>query len=330
MAELPHGTHVYRSPEPAYRLYGLTVGSAFPFRYYLEPSRETPDLRFVYHGVASETDPPGSEVAVGGFGGESGRTVMRLFRNGGLETVVFPGIAAFECSADVINAYAFIEGIEYLVEICLVGNVMAYWLERRGICALHASAVMVDERAVAFIAGTSRGKTTTACGFVAAGHPLLTDDILPAETGPGGVTVRPAFPQMKLLPEQLGILRGDPGRFEKVHPLFEKLMVPIGNGIGCYHSRSVPFGCIYLLDRDEDGGGPSVLPVNRGEALMELVRHSFAAELIDAVDRGPRRLERLAAVARAVPMRRLRIPSGYGRLEDVRLLVLDDMRGGIV
>ena len=69
--------------EPLYRLYGVTLSSSFPFRYHFERSSGPADLRFVYHGAASERDPPGSEVYSGNG--------MRLFVSGGSETVVFPG-----------------------------------------------------------------------------------------------------------------------------------------------------------------------------------------------------------------------------------------------
>lgn len=311
------------SDAPTYHLYGMTVQSRFPFRFGLERAAGPADLQFVYHGVAAETVPPGRVVYNSLLKNQSGQSVVRLYRGEEEETVVFPGIAAFRCGPDRIDAWAYLDGLEYLVEICLIGNVMSYWLERRGICAIHASAVVIAGHAVGFIAGTSRGKTTTACSFLAAGYPLLTDDILPLTLGNGRPTAWPGFPQMKLLPEQLQLLGADGGGLEKVHPLFDKLLAPIGNGIGRYHRRSVPLGCIYLLDRTP-AGRPTLVPITQGTALIELVKHSFAAELMDAVDRGPERLARLAQIARAVPLKRIRIPAGYDRLGEVPALVAED------
>jgi hypothetical protein len=313
--------------EASYRLYGLTITSEFPFRYHLEPSSGAPDLRFVYHGVTEEADPPGEEIAGSFLGGDSVGTSMRLFRDKARETIVFPGIAAFECSAEEIHARAFVADIEYLIEICLMGYVMSYWLERRGMCAIHASAVCIHDQAVAFIAGTSRGKTTMACSMLAAGYPLLTDDILPIRISPGTFRVFPGFPQMKLLPEQLAILGDTPGEFEKVHPLFDKLKVPIGSEIGTYYDRPLSQAVIYQLDRDGDNSQvkPQALPMSRRAALLELLRHSFAAELVDAADRGALRLERLASVAGRVTVKRLILPDGYRRLEEVRDFVVRDV-----
>ena len=309
--------------ETSYRLYGVVLQSRFPFRYALEPVREAPDLRFVYHGVIAEADPPGQLVYDSVLKNESGRSVVRLFRSEREESIVFPGIAAFRCAADRIDAWAYEDGLEYLVEICLIGNVMSYWLERREISAIHASSVVVAGHAVSFIAGTSRGKTTTACSFLAAGYPLLTDDILPVTRGEHGTTAWPGYPQMKLLPQQLHFLGVDAQGLEKVHPAFEKLRVPIGADIGRYHDRPVPLGCFYLIDRTTDRH-PTLHAVPQASALIELVKHSFAAELMDAVDRGPARLSRLAGIARTVPMRLMAVPDGYDRLSEIPGIIEED------
>ena len=305
-----------------FKLYGLTLQSDFPFRYHLERSCEEPDVTFFYHGVVPQEDPPGAEVYASPALNRHGESVLRLYAAQDVDTLVFPGVASFACSAGEIHGRAAAPGLEYLVEICLAGNVMAFWLERQGVTAIHASAVVVAGRAACFIAGTSRGKTTTACAFLAAGHALLADDIVALSIASGCALAYPAFPQMKLLPEQLLHLGVRAVGYQKVHPGFEKLMVPIGNGVGRYCDQAVPVGGIYLLDRVSSGtGSPSMRPVAQGEALMELVRHSFAAELVDAVDRSSGRLARLAALARAVPVRRINVPPGYDRLHEVQSLV---------
>lgn len=337
--------HTSGADELDYRLYGLTLRSSFPFRFHFEPSRETPDLLFVYHGVTEEQLPAGTRLTGGSReegapaggpsddgspedgsneGGSRGE-VMQLYRSGNAEIVYFPGIAAFRCLQSEIHAWAFAEGLEYLVEICLVGNVMAYWLERRGTLALHASAVVVRGGAVAFLAGTSRGKTTAACAFLSAGHALLTDDILPLGVSSQEVSALPGFPQMKLLPAQVDFLGLGTGDFKKVHPLFEKLMVPIGRTYGSFHDRSVPLAAVYLLDRDENAGAPGCTLLGRSEAFIELLRHSFAAELVDAIDRGRDRFGRISTAARLVPVKRLRLPAGYEHLDRVVSCVEEDL-----
>ena len=64
---------------------------------------------------------------------------------------------------------------------------------------LHASAVNVNGCGVVFLGDKLAGKSTTAAAFVAAGHGLLTDDILAIDfDAPGGPMIRPGFSQLKL------------------------------------------------------------------------------------------------------------------------------------
>ena len=66
----------------------------------------------------------------------------------------------------------------------LLGPVIAYWLERAALPVLHASAVAVGGEAAAFLAGSTGGKSSLAAALVAAGCPLLSDDLVAIEAVP--------------------------------------------------------------------------------------------------------------------------------------------------
>ena len=253
-----------------------------------------------------------------------GAGAVELYRSAAGEVISFTGIAAFEVSRREIRAVPFAPGLDYLIEICFVGNVMSYWLERTGTIMLHASAVRVGEGCAAFLAGTSRGKTTIAAACLAAGCDLVSDDILPLKISSAGVYAVSGFPQMKLLPSQLELLGGSPGNYVKIHPKFEKLKVPMEGNIGSYCSVPLPLKGIYMLDRVGADDASGVRLCGAAEAVLSLVAHSFAAELVDAVDRGQGRLEKLGRVSSLVPVKRLGVPDGYSRLNDAVRTVLED------
>ncbi len=68
-----------------------------------------------------------------------------------------------------------------MIPILLEGNVLAVLLLLAGECVLHASAVRVGGRAVAFAGGSGAGKSTLAALCCAAGAAFLTDDLLHVE-----------------------------------------------------------------------------------------------------------------------------------------------------
>ncbi|MFY9821168.1 MAG: hypothetical protein WAM82_07285 [Thermoanaerobaculia bacterium] len=93
-------------------------------------------------------------------------------------------------------------------------------------------------------------------------------------------------------------------------------------GFGRFQETSTPLSAIFLATRVEGANAVEIQPVSRSEALIELVRHSFSARLVEAAGLQPARLARLARLVRSVPVRRLVYPSGFERLEEVASRVL--------
>src|SRR5690606_16473868 len=81
----------------------------------------------------------------------------------------------------------------------LFGPVMACLLHRQGLLVLHGSAVVIDGEAHAFLGDKGSGKSTTAAALIAAGLPLVADDVVALDRlEDGRLAVRAAFPAMKL------------------------------------------------------------------------------------------------------------------------------------
>lgn len=76
-------------------------------------------------------------------------------------------------------------GVDEEFASLLVGGLLATVLTLKGCSVLHASAVEVSGRAVAFVAGSGMGKTTLAALCCAAGARLVTDDVLRVEIANG-------------------------------------------------------------------------------------------------------------------------------------------------
>ena len=90
-----------------------------------------------------------------------------------------------EVAADLISAY-------------LTGPVLTYALRLRGVLCLHASVVVVDDCAIAFMAPSGGGKSTTAATLAAMGCPVLSDDVLVLDINGARVMAQPGFPWLRL------------------------------------------------------------------------------------------------------------------------------------
>lgn len=215
------------------------------------------------------------------------------------------------------------------VEMLLLNVVFACWLEWRGIPALHCSAVVVDGRAAAFLAVPGCGKSSLAATMMQAGYPLLTDDLLPVEYSGGEYIGRPSYPQVRMWPDRAQHVLGHYEDLDLVVPHLPKRRVPIGeDGFGTFCETSRPLGCLYLPERRDPaewGTRIGITPLSPREELMQLIEHSFAVGVVQALGMHGRRLGFFSRMVPRVPMRRIVFPSGSEYLPRVRQAILDDL-----
>lgn len=336
-----------------YRVFGYTLESDFPFASRLAPppSPEAPgtgeaperpaDLTF-----RCRTGPRGGRIPEAGealyrspLRTEDGERVAELYRDGEGHLLRFPGLCDFRVTAGAIDCRldgAALPAVAPLVEIRLLGPVLALWLERRGHVALHASAVVVDGRAALFAAAGGGGKTSLAAALMERGARLLADDIVAVEAAAGrSFRARPGYPQLRLWPDLAERFLGGTAGLERVHPEHAKLRAPVAaseapaaGGFGGFHGGPATIARIFLPERRPAGGagGPiSISPLAPREAVVELLRRSFSPAIAEAAGRAAGRLDLLSRLAAAVPVKRLAYPSSLARLGEVAEAVVADL-----
>ncbi|SEK49042.1 hypothetical protein [Halomonas daqiaonensis] len=255
----------------------------------------------------------------------SGDPSVQLFEvNESTWLMRFPGIADFYLMSGEIECRLVDPRLAFMVDVLLLGHVMACYLERQGILALHAGALAVGHRAVLLAGQRGAGKSTMVTSMVAAGFSLMADDIAAVEENTGVVICRSAFPQVKLTPEQLGrFVKGKGRSYPRFHPGFPKLSVPVAD-LGNFDLGPRPVGAIYLLERGhEESVVIETLPPAR--AVAELARHSFLGHVLEATPMLRDRFAHLARLASAVPVKRLGYPDGFCHLADVHAAIENDL-----
>lgn len=265
-----------------------------------------------------------------------GEPFLRAYRRGHDEVWRFHDGVCFVMQHDAIDV-AWPDADPKLqahqAQIWLLGPVMAFWVERRGELALHASAIVIDGVAVAFAASSRGGKSTLAASFVQAGASLLTDDILPCSVEGGRAIGQPGFPGMRLWPAEAERFVGNVDSLDLVHPSMDKRRTDVGAGaFGRFHASSEPIACLYLPARREEEAGPphiDITPINKREALVELGRMSFMGLMAQSVFNASARMDMLARLAQTLTVKRLSYPSGYAHLPAVREAILCDARAAV-
>jgi hypothetical protein len=311
------------------RLFGIDLASDFPFATCLGAGEGPPEMTFavcleVPESPVWQQSPP---VYVSPLQTESGESASLLYRTPDFEVLRFPELLDFYLWTGRIACHLLEPRYHFLIELRLLGPVLAYWLESRGVPALHASAVAVKGRTAAFLSTHGAGKTGLAAALMQAGCELLTDDLLPIEEQHGTFLGRPGYPQMRMWPDEAFHFLGDCEELPLVHPELSKRRVPVGpDGFGTFHDAPLPLACLYVPERRPDrNASVEIRAVSRLEALIELVRHSFSPYLVEAAGLQPSRFDFFARLVREVPVRRLSYPSGFDRLPEVADAVLRDL-----
>lgn len=205
-----------------------------------------------------------------------------------------------------------------LEETCtyLFGPILGLLLRLRGTTCLHASAVNIEGRAVAFVGAAGTGKSTTAAAFARRGFAVLSDDIVPLVERDDLFLVLPAYSHLCLWPDSVKMLYGSPNALPRLSPNWEKRRLPLGEKGTRFENHALPLGAIYILGNRRAISAPRVEQVCLQPALFSLVAETYANKTLD---RDMRALE-FAVMGRlvaSVPVRRVFPHSNASRLRDL-------------
>ena len=290
-----------------YRVYGVWIRSSWPLSPEDSPVRANPDIL-----LDRATDPL---LAAGQFRIARRHGIDRAVLHDGSIYLRWPNL--FECLVDgrgrrILGRDLSRAGAQALGSY-LLGPILSCALLRRGVETLHATVVEVQGGAVAIMGESGHGKSSLAASLVAAGHRLITDDLL---TFKGGLLAQPGPPRLKLTPQALrGTLLPPAGAV----PLgrLGKVAVPLDAERWCGVPR--PLAAVYVLRRPASRSAvtrTTIRDLSPRAAFLEMTRNTFNTMLVDEARlRGQFALA--SRVAQAVSVRSLSFPPGFDRLPDV-------------
>jgi hypothetical protein len=206
----------------------------------------------------------------------------------------------------------------------LLGQALSFALIRHGLDPLHATVVTVGERGAAFLGDSGYGKSSLAAAFLAAGHRLLTDDLLVLTDGQRELSAHPGPPRLKLY--QSSARRLLPGvRGRRMMRSTPKLLFPL-------RARQLAggpatLGVMYVLAPPHPLRPPSRVTIRRlngRQACLAMLRNTFNAAVVTP-ERLARQFAQSARLAASVPVKALTYPRSYRVLPAVRDAILEDL-----
>lgn len=319
----------------SYSIYGLTLRTDLPLVAPLLPGEGAPDVTFTCVADPPPDAGPGeprplrhSRARLPG-----GAPIFSLYGADRYDLIRFTGVVDYYLFSDRIVAHRVDPQFPLkVVEIYLLGGVLAFWCERGGTPMLHASAVVVKGRAVGFIATNKGGKSSLAAALMKHRYALLTDDVLRIRRHSDRYLAEPGYPQMRFWPHDAERLVGGHERLELAHPGYTKVRVPVGpDGLGTFRGRTTPLGCLYIprrMDSPAEETPIEIADVPPREAVVELIRGSYTPLLVEAAGYAADQFRRLADLVARVPLRTITYPDGLEHLPAVRDAILRDVAEG--
>jgi hypothetical protein len=204
----------------------------------------------------------------------------------------------------------------------LLGPVLGLLLRLRGVTCLHASAVAVADRALAFVGSEGAGKSTTAALMARKGCAVISDDVVALVERDGSYYVHPAYPYLCLWPDSVTMVYGPDKKLPVFSPSWDKRLLSLAGNELRFEAQSLPLGAIFVLgERGSLPETPFLEQLTLRDGLLALVANSYATNLLDKEMRACE-FEFFGRMLERVPIRRLRPredPAHIGELCDVIL-----------
>jgi hypothetical protein len=187
----------------------------------------------------------------------------------------------------------------------LLGPVMGFVLLLRGCISLHASAIAIDDQAVALVGPAGAGKSTTAAALADLGYCILTEDVVTLQDFGNSFLVQPAYPLIRLWPCSVKALYGEEAELPKLTPTWDKCYLDLTSEQYRFQKNPLPLAALYVLDeRKSDPSFPLIREMSPTEGLLSLIANTYTNYLMDRMMRA-RGFELLGRVCQRVPVRKI-------------------------
>ena len=236
-------------------------------------------------------------------------------------------IGEFLVSADgkVIVCRQFSEAESESFQVYLLGQAISFALVKQGFEPLHATAVVVDGEALVFLGDDGFGKSSLAACFLAAGHRILTDDLLILRATSAGILAYPGPARIKLFPHMARRFLRDTTRGVPMNSFSRKVILPLGREHTC--ATPVPLSAIYALCSPREDFSKQrvrIEPLSPREAFFEVVKNTFNYRIVDG-ERLERQFIETGRLVDAAQVRKLSYPRTLDSLPSVCEAILCDV-----
>lgn len=292
-----------------YKAYGLSISSEMHL-----PELSSNDLGKDVFITFGNVEPPEINIEERYFGGNS---TVRFTSKGAYLFLDQIYICRISLGKEiVINPNTKLD--ESFLRVIILGPALSILLHQRGNLILHASAININGRAVAFLGNNGCGKSTSLIALHKNGYPIVTDDILPVKFNNEGLPiVTPSYSRMKLRSDVMNYMQGDIDFIPKTHVYSDKYYYFTENN---FSHKQLPLKKIYIIQKGEEW---SLNSLNPNESLMKLVKSSYCYG-ISSKEEIVKNLNECSKLVNNLPIKLLKIPQSLEQLPELIKIIEND------
>ena len=211
------------------------------------------------------------------------------------------------------------------VRLYLLGSAMGLLLHQRGLLPLHANAVDVDGKAIAFMGPSGSGKSTLAAWFHDHGQMVIADDVCVIRFAEGDEPYAyPGLPRLRLWKEALEASGRDAVHYNRSYAGdddWDKFDVPLDPATAAQGSS--PLGAIYVLESGDDS---RIEPLKGIEAAEALFANTYRGRFVTESGEPRVHWEACTRLVRSTPIFRATRPWGLDRMDQEAGRLLEHVR----
>lgn len=206
------------------------------------------------------------------------------------------------------------------VRLYLLGSALGALLHQRGIVPLHANAIEIGGKAVAFSGHSGAGKSTIAAWFQDRGYRLLSDDVCALAFGEDErVLAYPGIPRVRLWRDALEAGGRQAERYDRSFDGADKYDVPMDA-----EARSpgpAVLDRVYFLKKSDTGGGSGIVRLSGVNAVDALISNTYRGGYLPLLGETGRHMMQCLRLAKTVPVFEAARAWGFEAFEEQALRI---------
>ncbi len=187
----------------------------------------------------------------------------------------------------------------------ITGPMMACILHQRGYLVLHASALIFENKGIAFLAEAGEGKSTLTAYLASRGGTLIADDVVPLVFSGSEVLTVPGYPQIRLWSDSLSSIGVDHRRLPTVNEYIDKRFYSVARE---FPENPVALRALFIVGEADE---VSIERFGPADAFVEIARHTYLKRHVAETGRAAEHFECYRRLVASIPIFRLLRPKNF-------------------